>query len=138
MYTHWAAVVFLGSHLANAAGNLNQAIPCGTASPMTSINPGGPMMTPSSGSINPGGPIMTPSSSSFNPGGPIITSTPMAPTSSTPAAPTQGSSTASSGSSSGSAASSSPTPGMASSLSMEWETWMVWVFACAAGLPLLA
>lgn len=107
-----------------------------------------------------------PSFPSPNPGGPVITSTPApiptsswcdaggsAPSSahggggggggetssSAAATSTQGSPTGSFGSSSaGTAVPTGPAPGVASSLSLEWESWMAWVFVCPAGLALLA
>lgn len=120
--------------------------PIETGPPMpslTSFNPGGPIITstpvvPTSawGGGGGGGSGGSAPSSVYGGGGSGGETS-----SSAAATPTQssGSPTESAGGSSGGAAvPTGPAPGVASSLSMEWESWMGWVFACAAGLPLLA
>lgn len=108
-----------------------------------------PLSPPPISSYNPGGPIMT---SSYNPGGPIMTSEPSLPapgstysntpsqSSSSPAmTSTQVSSTAPIvGSSSAGTALPTPAPGVASSLSLGLDSWMAWAFAWAIGLPFIA
>lgn len=95
--------------------------------PLSSSNPGGPM-TPASS--NPGGP-MTPTSA---PGG---GSTSSGASQTSGATSSMGASSSMSGSASGSASPTAPATGTAVSLSLDWESWMMWVFAWAVGLPLM-